>query len=55
MTVKFDEIGQVLNSMSERQIRMAMDIIAVKIKNAEVVDKFDFVNAVEIGLSLPQK
>ena len=55
MTVKFENIGFILNNMSERQIRIAMDIVAVKIQNAEIVDKFDFMNAVKIGLSMPEK
>ena len=52
MEVRFDNIGYVLNNMTERQIRLAMDVIAVSIKNREVIDKFDFMDAVKIGLSL---
>lgn len=55
MTIKFDEIEETLNKMTEGQLRLTLAMIAVRILNVEVVDKFDYVEAVKTGLSWPLK
>ena len=55
MTVKFNEIDEIVNEMTIDQLKAAMLTMAIAIKNREVIDKIDYVEAVKMGLSWPSK
>lgn len=55
MEVKWDNIEEVMNTMMDQQIRLAMKTLAVKIKNEVVVDMNDFIDSVKLGFSWPSK
>jgi hypothetical protein len=55
MEIKFDNVDKVIESMTEDQLSLALKSLAVAIKNREVVDKYDFMDSLKIGLSWPSK
>ena len=55
MEVKWDNIEEVMNTMTDAQIRLAMKNIVVVINNEVVIDMNDFISAVKLGLSWPSK
>jgi hypothetical protein len=55
MEVKWDNIEEVMNTMTDAQIRLAMKSIAVVLKREVVVDMNDFIDSVKLGLSWPSK
>lgn len=55
MEVKWDNIEEVMNTMTDAQIRLAMKNIVVVINNEVVIDMSDFISAVKLGLSWPSK
>ena len=55
MEVKWDNIEEVMNTMTDSQIRLAMKSIAISINTREAVDRIDFMDSVKLGLSWPIK
>ena len=52
MEVDIDYMDEIVKKMTRSQLEMALCIMAVKIKNSELVDEYDFVNSIQMAFSM---
>jgi len=54
MGIRFDEIDKTLSDMTEEQLRLTLQNLALVIKLKGIVDKFGYIDAVKLGLTWPK-
>ena len=51
MQIRWSSIEENINELTRDQMEWALKIMAVNIQNKEIIDKFDFMDALKLGRS----